>query len=238
MGIAFSDVKYYNSADIDFSDPTQNGGGEGTQIVNDTMHSIFPEISATQRENGVTLRAKVFVKNDSADRKMQDTIFYIKQDVQPEDRLAVYPATSLATHEDDEDFSTLRRYLNSPVKSTISNGVTTIDVPISDKSNYIVGDSFVILDGYFRAVHRAEITAIADSASDPSSATITMSKTYTSSATIPSNVGFVGNGEKISLSPSDVHPMWIELVIAPTNAIDAEIINQFQVGTHFDDVTA
>ncbi len=236
MGILFSEVKYYRSTDIDFTDPVLNGGDTGAEIVNDTLHSIFPEISATQRESGIVIRSKVFVSNESVGRKMQDCIFYIKQDVQPADRLRLYEATSQVSHEDDEDFVAAKVYINSPVKSTVSQGVTEVDIPIVDKPSYEIGDSIVMVDGYFRAVYRGEILDLQDHGTDPTSAVITLSVAYASSVTIPSMGGYIGNGPKETLSPSGIKSLWLELTISATNAIDAEIVNQFQIGTHFDDV--
>ena len=238
MGIAYSDVKYYKSVDIDFTDASANGGDIGDQIVNDTLHSIFPEVSATQRENGVVHRAKVFVKNTSADRKMQDAIFYIKQDTQPADRLVMYTATTQVNHEDDEDFGTLKKYVNSVVKSTVVEGSTTVAIPTQDKPIFEVGDPLIIVDQYFRAVYRGEVDAIDDDANDPDNAIITLSRPFASSEAIPVLEGYVCNGFKGDLIPDAVHSMWMELTIAPTSAIDAEIVNQFQIGVHFDDVTA
>jgi len=236
MGIQYSDVKYYRSVDVDFSDPTLNGGGIGEEIINDTLHSIFPEISATQRENGVVLRAKMFVANESADRKMQDTIFYIKQEVQPEDYLTLYSSDGEDTHESDEDFDSKKKYKNSVIKSTVIEGITTVDIPIVDKEFYDTGDNVIILDEYFRATYRGTIESVEDSASDSESATITLSTAYTSTSTIPAMAGYLANGFMATLAPGENSPMWIELTVVPTNAIDAEIVNQFQIGVHFDDV--
>ncbi len=238
MGILYSEVKYYTSVDIDFTDDTLNGGDKGVQIVNDTLHSIFPEISATQREEGVTMRAKVFVENDSTDRKMQDAIFYIKQDVQPDDRLSMYTALSVSSHEDEEDFVTGKQFVNAVIKSTVTSGSTTVNISIQDKDLYEVGDSIVIVDGYFRASFRGEVSVIENHATDVEAAVITLSKPYGSTTTIPALAGFVCNGNKQSMIPGDVYAIWMELVIAPTGAIDAEIVNQFQIGVHFDDVVA
>jgi hypothetical protein len=320
MGILYSEVKYYKSENIDFTDPAQNGGGTGEEIVNDTLHSIFPEISATERENGTIKRAKVFVSNESSDRNMQDCIFYIKQDVQPEDRLIMYSAlendgirfnftsdvlgststvaagTSIEisnifpdtlsasdlvgrtistsggelsvassadsshiafsedidydilstevistsdnfdTHESDEDFSSVKKYANSVIKSTVMEGVTLIDIPIVDSGLFEIGDNIVIVDEYFRATYRGEIADIQDSDVDENSSVITLNTPYSSTRTIQSLGGYVCNGEKKTLHPGDMHSLWMELTIAPTNAIDTEIINQFQIGVHFDDV--
>ncbi len=236
MAILYSEVKYYTSLDIDFVDNTLNGGDKGVQIVNDTLHSIFPEISATQREDGIILRAKIFIENDSVDRKMQDAVFYIKQDVQPDDKLRMYAATTLVNHEDEEDFVLGKKFINSVIKSTVSAGITTISIPIQDKDLYEIGDNIVIVDSYFRASFRGEVNDIQDHSTDVETAVITLSKEYASANTISALTGYVANGLKQTLVPADTFAIWMELEISSSSAIDSEIVNQFQIGVHFDDV--
>ena len=322
MGILFSEVKYNSSEVRDFSDPLVNGGGKGDEVVNDTLHSLFPEISASEREVGFTRYTKFFVTNESTTRKMQDCIFYIKQDVLPPDRLRMFAATESAhidfdnvtellggtsavasgtsieienilpagvvagdlvgreidiagtkfnvassandTHialaeqididiaagytvstsddfdytQDDENFVTAKPLINSVLKSTVTIGTTEIFIPMIDKDLFEVGDSIIILDGYFRAVYRGDIDAIADHGTDPLIAIITLTKAYTSTVAIPSNGGFISNGNKRDLLPGETASFWLELLVDPSDAVDAEIVNQFQLGTHFDDVTA
>jgi len=322
MGILFSEVKYYNSELIDFTDSALNGKGVGTEITNDTMHSIFPEISATERETGFTRYAKVFVSNESTTRKMQDCIFYIKQDVAPPDRLKLYEATESAHYEfnitstlsgdvsavaagtsididtfspvtavaadfvgrefeigglsyivvssptlstitfdrdvaveivagstaatvDDfdtleagEDFVLGKKLVNSVIKSTVIAGTMSISIPIADKLLFETGDPIVIVDGYFRATYRGVVDTVADHGTDTALAVVTLTTAYTSTSSIPANEGFICNGAKQSLLPGQKKSFWLELTIDVSNAIDAEIINQFQMGTHFDDVTA
>ncbi len=319
MGILFSEVKYYASESVDFDVPSSNGGAMGIEIVNDTLHSIFPEISATERETGFTRYSKIFIFNESTTRIMQDCIFYIKQDVLPEDRLKMFAATEQVhidfdnktsltatvvagtsieienilpsgtvagdivgrktdiagsdftvassaddTHiafaeditsdvgagytistndeydfyEDDEDFVTGKEYVNSVIRSTVTLGVTEIYISILDKLLFEVGDDVVICDGYFRAVYRGGIDSIVDHGVDEDIAIITLDKAYTSTSSIPTDEGYISNGLKISLSPGEGRSFWLELKIASSDAIDAEVINQFQVGTHFDDITA
>jgi len=322
MGILFSEVKYYVSEHRSDSDASQNGGRVGDQIVNDTLHSIFNEISATERENGLTRFSKVFVFNESSSRVMKDCIFYIKQDVLPPDRLKLYEATeklhitfentdellgsssavaagtsiaieniypagtvagdlvgrsfmidtieytvassaddshialdkditvdilantTFSTVDDydfmqsDEDFVAGKKYINSVIRSTVSSGTTNIYIPTQDKDLFEVGDDVIICDGYFRAVYRGGIQSITDHQSDPELAVVELNKAFGSTVTIPTNEGYLANGFKKTLSPGEGKSFWIELDISPSDAIDAEIINQFQIGTHFDDISA
>ena len=322
MGILFNEVKYYTSESRDFSTPAVNGGGIGAEIVNDTLHSIFPEISATERETGFLRYVKLFVFNESTTREMKDCVFYIKQDVIPPDRLKLFeaieqenisfensleilgsgsalaagtsiqvenilPVTATATdlvgrtiiiggftftvtasadathialgeditidvaanttiatsddydtYQDGEDFISGKDHISSVVKSTVTTGTTEIFIPIVDKNIFEVGDNLVLVDGYFRAVYRGGVAGIADHGTDPAIAIITLDKTYTSSVSIPANEGFISNGIKKSLRPGEGKSFWLELRVDPSDAIDAELINQFQLGTHFDDITA
>lgn len=322
MGILFSEVKYYVSESRDFNTPSLNGGGVGAEITNDTIHSVFPEISATERENGFTRYAKFFVFNESTTRSMKDCIFYIKQDVLPPDRMKLFEATenqnikfdnknellgsssaiaagtsieienifpdtlsgadlvgrlidisgvqftvassadathialnedisidvavgySISTIDDfdimqpTEDFIAGKDYINSLIRSTVATGATELFIPILDKNMFEIGDPIVVVDGYFRAVYRGEILDIQDHGTDPEIAIVTLLKAYTSMVTIPSDEGYICNGVRHTLNPGEGKSFWLELKVSPSDAIDAEVINQFQLGTHFDDVTA
>ncbi len=322
MGILFSEVKYYTAESVNFNDDTVNGGGPGAEIVNDTLHSIFPEISASEREAGFKRYAKYFVFNESTTRTMQDCIFYIKQDIIPPDRLTMYEAleypsisfdnvadllgsssavaagtsieianispntylssdlvgrkveiagsdftvdssidathitfaeditidilagATLTTNDDydtfqsDQDFIAGKKLINSLIKSTVTTGSSEVYIPIVDKLSFEIGDRIVIVDGYFRAVYRGTILDVQDHATDTEIAVVTLENAYTSTVSIPSNEGYLCNGLSKTLSPGEGKSFWLELNVSPSDAIDAEIVNQFQLGTHFDDVTA
>ena len=322
MAILFDEVKYYKSEKVDFDDPSNNGMGPGDQIVNDTLNSIFPEVSATDRENGLERIAKVFVSNESSDRLMAETIFYLKQDVFAPDMLTLYEATeseyisfknqddldggtttvtagteifitdilpdtndatslvgrkiqigSLETEvataptsssitlsddinfdvaagtkietidmfdylESDEDFTTAKVYANVISMGSISSGTTTINVADSEVSYFEVGDNIVLVDQYFRVIHRTTITDIQQNTGDPSLYDITMAREYDSTYTVPANQGYIANGFKQDLPPGRMKSLWLKLKVQPSNAIDTEVINQFQLGVHFDDIEA
>lgn len=322
MGILFSEVVYNVSEERDFTDATANGMGIGTEIANDTLHSIFPEITASEREAGLTRRAKYFVSNKSSSRNMKDCIFYIKQDVVPPDRLKMYEATENASlkaeitndlqgsqsavaagtsvaisnlipdtistsdfvgreltidsvvytvasapdasnitlneditvdiaagtafatsddfdyHESDDDFGSSKPYINSVTRSTIIQGTTDVHISKTDSSYFEVGDNVVIVDAYYRALYRGTISDSQDDGSDNTLTILTLDKAFGSAISIPVNEGFICNGVKRDLKPGETKSMWLEVTIDASSAIDAEIINQFQLGTHFDDVTA
>jgi len=94
MGISYSEVTHHKAKNTDFSNSSVNGsGGIGNKIVNDSIDTVFREITATERENGITHRVKMFVSNESTDRTMKDTLIAIAQDIIPPDKFRLFPAT-------------------------------------------------------------------------------------------------------------------------------------------------
>ena len=85
---------------------------------------------------------------------------------------------------------------------------------------------------------RGEATAVEDHATDANLAVITLDRTYNGAVVIPSNNGGVSNGFKKTIKPNESASYWVELTVAAENAVDVEVINQYRVGTIFDDVTA
>ena len=93
--ITLNDVKYYHSTGVDFSDDTKNGGSidENNEITSGDINNIFNETTATERENGATKRAKIYVKNLTDDRIMSSTYLGITKDADYPDGLILYDAT-------------------------------------------------------------------------------------------------------------------------------------------------
>ena len=322
MAIGYGDVKYNVGKIISSDDPAANGGGIGDLIATDELNSIFPEITATERENGIIVRRKVFITNKSADRTMKDNLISIGQDVLPPEQLRMYEATektkfyasldndidgatstvaagteiaislssrnetttadmvdrrikmdgnvltvdtaptvssitlkedinvlvsagTLVTADDvfdsvesEESYVDANAFINSVVKSTFQNGSSTVGIVIADKPYFPIGRSIVILDGYYRILMRATVTDIQDDAGDATKAVVTLSKTYSGAVTLPSNNGFIAGAIKKTIVPDDTASVWMELIVSPNSSIDSEAINQFQLSSYFDDVTA
>jgi hypothetical protein len=160
MGIAYSEVVFRKAINTDHTDSAINGGAPGTVIDNDVLNSIFPEITATERENGVTRRTKMFITNESANREMKDSLLAIVQDILPPEKLRMFEAT---------ENSYFRFLLDADVlggDATVAAG-THIDIksltPSSVSTSDIVG----------RRVKMGEVAYTIDSA--PSSSKITFS---------------------------------------------------------------
>ena len=322
MGISYNEVIFKKAIDTNHSDSSLNGGAPGPQISNDVLNSIFPEITATERENGVTRRTKMFVSNASTDRTMKDTLLAIVQDILPPEKLRLFAATedsyfklllngdvqggdavvtagtniaikdlvpgTFATSdivgrrvsisgtpytvdtapssteitfaedisinypsgteilvddvfdsvEDDEAFTEANAIINSVVSSTFQNGSSTVDISITEKTYFAIGDSFIVTDGYYRPLFRGIIADVQDHGSDANLATITLGKTYTGSVVVPSGEGFIAGAVKRTIKPGETVSFWLELIVSPESSVEDEAINQFQVSTYFDDVTA
>ena len=322
MAIGYGDVAYNIGIKTDTSDPANNGGGIGAIIVTDELNSIFPEITATERENGITVRRKVFLTNNSANRTMKDNLISIGQDVLPPEQARLYAATektrfygtlendvdgssdtvaagtnislliSSATEattsdmvdrriiidghvftvasapdsttitlnedinallsagekvraddvfdsvESDESFVDANAHINSVVKTTFIDGVSSVGIVIEDKPYFPIGRDIVVLDGYYRILMRATVTDIQDDSNDAAKAVITLNKTYTGAVTLPQGEGFVSGAIKRTIIPTETASMWMELIVSPNSSIDSESINQFQISSYFDDVTA
>ena len=322
MGISYSEVKTYKSEVIDLNDPLVNGKGVGELLVNGDLNGLFPEITATQREDGMINRIKVFVKNHSVDRKMQNLLILISKDILPPDKLKIYPAientrltfrllndilgadatvaagtnievvgflpsgtvigdfigrrmtigagtytiassptsTTISLQEDvtvnipadtisfmddifdsvedDTSFIDSEAKVNSVLGSTFTSGSSTVYVPIIEKVHYSIGEKVLILDGYFRIIFRATLVDVQDHGSDGNLATLTLDKTYAGALTIPSGEGFVSGGIPSDIPPGEITSYWAEMTVFPESAVEAEILNEYKVSMHFDDVSA
>lgn len=139
--------------------------------------------------------------------------------------------------ESDEDFTSIKRYLNSVITEGLSNGVTEIIVPRVDAPYFDADDTVVIVDGYHRVLYRGELLSLADHATNIDSSIATLKTAYTGVA-IPPFESYLCNGIKNTMIPGQIKSYWLELEVQPESAIDSEVVNQFQTGASFDDVAA
>ena len=237
MAMLETEYEHYISLDRDFSTPSANGGAIGNLVVPDSLNVIFPEVLASEREVGLVRYSKVFMKNASADRKMLNNIFFVKQDLLPPDRIRLIEATSPTSHQSDENFGTAKKYINSVIVEGLTNGLTTLVIPRVDAPYFEVLDHLVIVDGYYRTLYRGSATEVQDHATNVNASVVTLSTPYVG-VTIPALEAFLCNGVKDTLAPGETKSFWLELEIAQESAIDSEVINQFQTGASFDDVSA
>lgn len=147
MAIRYVEVEYHHAGTVDFSNQSVNGIGLGVQIPNDQLNSVFPEVSATEREAGKVSRAKIIVVNSSLDRVMKDSYFFVSQDVFDPDRVKIYPATEntniKATFDNDISVGTVGG-TNIPVTVTSPSGTTVADI---DGRRIIIGSDIYTVSG-------------------------------------------------------------------------------------------
>jgi len=71
MTIIASDVKFYKAATN--NDLAGNGGRiSATEIVDDTLNNLFPNVSSAERVAGLTRYRKMFLRNEN----VEDLILY------------------------------------------------------------------------------------------------------------------------------------------------------------------
>jgi len=321
MGIEYNEVKYYKSKYVDFSDDTKNGLGLGTIVENDKMNGIFDEITATERENGVIKRIKLFVSNQSVGRTMKRTLLNIKQDVYSPDMLKIYQAkendhvvfsfvddqngedstieagteldisildpidavagdiegrhfvvngallsvesapsdTSVKFNEDitvniskddriistddfdylesDEDFDNLNPIVNSVIRSTVASGDKNIKIPRVDADYFNEDDNVVLTNEFYRTVFRGTVSSVSDDSDDDTLSIIELDKQYNGPA-LPENRTSICNAIEFDLPDGREKSFWAELNIQAVDSVQSEVISQFQIGLHFDDVAS
>lgn len=132
--ILYTDVVYHKGKNTNHGDSSVNGGGIGEIVQNEQINSIFPEVTATQREAGLTLRTKLIVSNNAVGRKMQDTLISIYQDVLSPDRIKLFEATEktrvsmVLNQEVSGGASPVVAGTDIQVASLTPNGTTTADL--------------------------------------------------------------------------------------------------------------
>jgi len=97
--ITYEDVKFYKSQAVDFYDDTKNGGMiSDVEITSGDLNNIFDETTATQRQNGVIKRAKIYIKNLTTDRIMKSSYIAVSKDADYPDTVKLYYAPLLPTY--------------------------------------------------------------------------------------------------------------------------------------------
>jgi len=319
--ITYEDVKFYKSEHVDFGDDKKNGGLIGPDpIPSGEVNNILPEVTASEREDGVVKRIKVYIKNESDDRDMKDCFISISKDCDLPDNIKLYEATKLdhfqfvfdqdvndgtaaGTHikyrdnvpneaetfsdikgrtiktnnqyltvddldtdnneiwfkedtdgsitngdmadtadddnkyESDEDWDNMTYYINAPIIETLSNGEDKITVKKEDADNMAVGMNILIVNNYRRPMFRTQIDSINSDDNDDSIKHIVFKKPY-SNATIPAMYGYVCSSPSVDIGSHKYAPIWLELNVVASNALEAELTNSFQLQLTFDDVAA
>jgi len=97
--ITYEDVKFFKSEKVNFYDAENNGGIiSDTEIVSGDLNNIFDETTATQRENGIIKRAKIYIKNLTSDRIMKNSYLAVSKDADYPDTVKLYYAPLKPTY--------------------------------------------------------------------------------------------------------------------------------------------
>lgn len=138
--------------------------------------------------------------------------------------------------EADENFSQAKKYINAPIVVTLSTGDQYCYIPASDAAEVEAGDKLVIVDTYRRPMFRGEVASIEDG-TDASSKKINFTTAY-SGLTLTANTGFFATAIVTDIGPQEAYPVWMELHIGASNALNAEEVSGYQIEITFDDIAA
>jgi len=138
--------------------------------------------------------------------------------------------------ESNSDFSNANANVVTPSRSLFQQGSMEVSISASLADFFAVSDNVLVLDGYHRAVSRASVSSIANNSSDTTVKILNLNKSYMGSITVPNGSGFVANGFKRTILPGETVSFWLQLDVSPESNVTAEVVNQFQIGLHFDDI--
>ena len=149
----------------------------------------------------------------------------------------ITPSDLFDSPESAEDFTTLAKKTNVLIAQSVNNAGSDIYISELDEADFIVGEAILITNEYYQVVYRGFIGSKEVDAIDASLFKITLSSPYYGNI-IPANKGFLSNGLLFDLADNRTKSFWIEMDIRQETTIQAEVISQFQIGLHFDDVTS
>jgi hypothetical protein len=138
--------------------------------------------------------------------------------------------------EDDEDFGTLDKFSSAIVVQEILNGSSDIRISSDVHEDFSVDDFVLLTNEYYQVSYRGKITAMEENSEDSSQWILTLDNPYYGN-TIPILKGSICNGLHFDLPSGRTKSFWLEMNIQAETTIQAEILSQFQLGIHFDDIT-
>lgn len=135
MSITESDVKFRKPTVI--TDTATNGGIKGAVLVQSGVrHSLFPRVTKSERDNGVTRYRKEFLCNENAaDETAYDVLVWMEMPSNGGDHFYLREGTQDDTQGDLETYDPLR-IGTGQLNSGITAGGTSVQVSMED-SDYI-----------------------------------------------------------------------------------------------------
>lgn len=137
--------------------------------------------------------------------------------------------------ESDEDFSTLKKHVNLDIKAAVLNGSQFVLIDATQEGEIEVGDVILLTNEYFQVVFRGTVDSKNVFANDNSLYQINLNVPYYGN-TIPEMNGSICNGILSSIKNGESKSFWLEMNVIAESNIQAELISQFQIGLHFDDI--
>ncbi|RLC81298.1 MAG: hypothetical protein DRI61_04150 [Chloroflexi bacterium] len=217
-----TDMKYYRAAGDD-------GGAISTdEIVSGQMNNLFPNVSASDAEAGLTTYRKFFVKNDHASDTAYNAKIGMTAWTPGDDYVAIFPGTDNDTASDFDD-STL--YGVSLATSELDRGTRTITCSTDSGQDlqdlFRVGDTILFVDpGSGGKLATATIASLDNDS-------ITINEDIPDSITLDgsriANVLIIGD-----MAPGDSFAVWAKRVVPAYSRPYEDPSDYFSVTTYFD----
>ena len=211
MAVTIADVKYTKSRAV--SDTVNNGGRKGNaEVVSGARHALFPRITKTERENGLTRLRKQFWTNENSDDDIAYGVLqWLETISNAGDRFYLLAGTQTDTQGDLD---------SPPVGGVILwTGTGQLNTPISGGETEVIldmeSDDFVFdSGGYLHISDKVKTSQTVDSAVAVGDSVQDVAGTWTritstTSITYPYGVS-LGDNKILTLEPTTKEE-WIEI---------------------------
>lgn len=169
MSITSSDLKFYKS--VTQNDTVSNGGGiSATQVTDNVLNNLFPNVSSAERVAGVTRYRKMFIRNkNTAEYALQNTEIWVDALSSAGDYFRLKAGTDSDIQSAADDYT---NWLGSgTMQAAVGSGETSFVVDYDAADGIYNGSKIRIDDG----VNDIEKTVNAVPIWNGNSATITVS---------------------------------------------------------------
>jgi len=145
MTIIASDIEFYKAATN--NDQAGNGGRiSASQIVDDVLNNLFPNVTSAERVAGLTRYRKMFLRNENAEELiLYHTDIWIGTRSTGDDYFRLHEGTDTDTQTDAEGYSD---WAGSGLLDVLGSiGDPTIDVEYDTNDGVSDGSKIIITDG-------------------------------------------------------------------------------------------
>jgi len=142
MSISASDIKFYKASNN--NDTVGNGGRiSSTEIVDNTLNNLFPNVSSAERTAGTTKYRKSFMRNENTeDLALQNAEIWIGSRSSGEDYFQLKEGTDTDTQAEADDYTNWGAA--GTLNSSVGSGETSLSVDYDTNSGIFSGESVTV----------------------------------------------------------------------------------------------